>query len=289
MRLTAFIALLLSAPMASADPLLYRVDDQDSTVWILGSVHALQADDYPLGDAIESAYAESDRVVLEVDPAELQPLQMQAVILPLAANEDGRVLKDWFRDPEYARLRREIGEMGLSVEQFAAFEPWFVALQLFAFNLARFGYAASEGVDTHFAARAVADGKQTSGLETAREQLQLFDNLPAGTQKTFLFDTLEESNRFREEMERLVSLWRGGDAAALENLIDEEFANDPELRDAMLAERNRKWIDDIAAYLGKPGGTLVIVGALHLVGDQGVVELLESRGHDVVRVNSDER
>lgn len=284
MRQLCLLALLLFPVLVGADPLLYRTGDDDSTVWILGSVHALRADDYPLAAPIESAYTDAERVVLEVAPAELEPERMLGLLMPMAQSADGRTLEDWFRDGEYRRVQEGLAALGLDAAQFAAFEPWFVALQVFSFNLARFGFAADDGVDAHYAARAKRDKKPTAGLETAREQLLLFDTLPAKTQKSFLFDTLEESDSFREEMQRLVQLWHSGDTQALAVLIEEEFAGEPELRQAMLGDRNRKWVPRIAGYLDQPGDTLVIVGALHLVGDDGVIELLREKGYDVERV-----
>ena len=287
MQLKCMLALLLFAAPAAADPLLYRITDADSTVWLLGSVHALRAEDYPLDEPIESAYREAERVVLEVNPAELEPSNLLPVLMPLAQAGEGRTLADHFSKAEYADIRESLAGLGLDIEQFKPFEPWFVALQVFSLNLARHGFAAAEGVDTHYAQLAARQGKPVAGLETAREQLELFDNLPAKTQKAFLLDTLEESDQFREEMEKLVSLWRAGDVAALEAMIDEEFAADPALREAMLASRNRNWIKGIASYLDEPGETLVIVGALHLVGDDSVIELLREEGHEVERVASE--
>lgn len=276
------IGMLLAAP-AVADPLLFSIRDHDSTVWLLGSVHALRESDYPLDERIESAYNDAQRVVLEVKPAELKPEHIGPLMMAMGRYENG-TLEDAFSEAEFERVRQQLAGLGVSVEPLQAFEPWLVALQVFGLNLARHGFASAEGVDTHYAERATEDGKATGGLETAAEQFALFDNLPMETQKTFLLETLEESDGFRAEMENLVDTWRRGDAAALEQFMEKEFAADPELRESMLNARNRRWIQPITDYLEQPGETLVIVGALHLVGDDGVIELLRERGHEVNRV-----
>lgn len=281
-RLALLLGLLLAVP-ASADPLLYRINDSDSTVWLLGSVHALRSSDYPLDENIESAYRSADRVILEVDPAELEPAHIAGLMTSLARYESGK-LSDAFSATEFERLQDQLAALGVDVQQLQPFEPWFVGLQVFGLNLVRNGFAHAEGVDSHYAARAAEDGKSTGGLETAREQFALFDNMPLELQKALLIDTVADSDGFREEMARLVENWRNGDTRALEQLIEDEFAGEPELRESMLDARNRNWIQPITAFLDEPGKTLVIVGALHLVGDQGVIELLRENGYEVERV-----
>lgn len=283
MRTLASLLLLLALP-ASADPLFYRITDADSSVWLLGSVHALRGGDYPLDDRIENAYREAEHVVLEVDPAELDPAHLATVALPLARYADGSQLADAFSDAEYALLRRHFASLGLDIAQFREFEPWFVALQLFAFELARNGYAGAQGVDAHFAARAVKDAKTTGGLETAAEQFGMFDALPGVAQKQFLLDAVKESGNFRHEMESIVNAWRNGDEAALLAMLEKEFGNTPALRDTLLDARNRRWVDGVETLLAQPGDALVVVGALHLVGEEGLVNLLEAAGHDVEKL-----
>lgn len=276
--------LLLAAAPAFAEPLLYHVKDSDSELWLLGSVHALRSDDWR--DArIEAAYRDAERVTLEVNPAELDPAHLARVALPLARNAKGD-LADLFSEDEYARLRNHFASLGVNINDVRAFEPWFVALQVFALHLAKSGYAGVQGVDRHFAARAVADGKLTVGLETAEEQFRLFDSLPLETQKAFLLDAVDSGERFQEEMDRIVGAWQRGDEAALAKLLADEFDADPVLRDVLLDARNSRWLEDIEQMLRETGDTLVIVGALHLVGDTGLVTLLDSAGYDVEKITS---
>lgn len=285
---TALVSFLaFAAAPALGEPLLYRLDNGDTSVWLLGSVHALTAGDYPLDSRIESAYADAERIVLEVSPEELEPAHIAEVALPLATWDNGQHLADAFTDAEYATLRRYLETFGLDVRQFRNFEPWFVGLQVFALNLAQSGYASAEGVDRHFAARAQADGKLTGGLETAREQFALFDSLPRPVQKTFLLESIKDSKDFEKQLDEIVAAWRRGDEAALAALLETEFDEDPELRDALLVDRNRRWVPRIETLLDSPGDSLVIVGALHLVGHEGVVNLLEDEGYKVTQVKSE--
>lgn len=280
------VALLLFslAMPALAGPLLYRLDDADSTVWLLGSVHALRDSDYPLDERIEAAYRDAERVVLEVSPGELDPGHLARVALPLARYANGSHLADVMTETEYARVRRHFGSFGVKLAQFREFEPWFVALQAFALNLAKSGYAGSEGVDRHFADRAIADGKATAGFETAAEQFSAFDGLPLETQKAFLLDSVDDNDAFQRHLDEIVAAWRRGDAAALAAVLEREFEGEPALRKALLVDRNRRWVPQIEKLLASGDDGLVVVGALHLVGSGGLVDLLEERGYDVRRV-----
>lgn len=284
-RAIPFLLLLWSlTAVAESNPLLYEITRGNNTVWLLGSVHALRTSDYPLDSRIETAYTLAERIVLEVDPTELEPQHIGRIALELGRLENDRGLADIFSQHEHDELREGFATLGLDLRQFESYEPWFAALQLLSLNLARHGFATGSGVDRHFAERAVSDKKETAGLETAREQLQLFDSLPMETQKTFLQEALEDSDDFGKQMTDIVSAWRRGDIETLEKLADEELGKDPELREALLSSRNRRWAKEIAGYLDDSRPTLVIVGALHLVGDDGVVELLREKGYEVERV-----
>lgn len=284
LRVALITFLLTGAAPALAEPLLYRLADGNNTIWLLGSVHALTANDYPLDARIESAYADAERVVLEVSPDELNPAHIAQVALPLARYQGGQQLADAFNDAEYAKLRGYLETRGLDARQFSNFEPWFVGLQVFALNLAQSDYASAQGVDKHFAARALADGKQTGGLETAAEQFRMFDTLAIETQKAFLLESMNDSANFEQQLDEIVSAWRRGDEAALAGLLETEFGAAPELRDTLLVDRNQRWVPQIETLLESTGDSLVIVGALHLVGDKGVVSLLEEKGYELEKL-----
>ena len=284
LRLLLLSFLLAAVSPATAAPLLYRVGDADTTVWLLGSVHALTAADYPLDARIENAYANAERVVLEVSPGELDPAHISQVALPLATYPDGQQLADAFTPSEYASLRNHFETFGLDIRQLRNFEPWFVGLQVFALHLAQSDYVSGNGVDQHFASRALADGKLSAGLETAAEQLGFFDALPAETQKAFLLESIGDSSDFASELDAIITAWRQGDEAALTTLAEAEFGGDAGLRDALLVERNRRWLPQIEELLRAEGDSLVIVGTLHLVGDESVVKLLENEGYEVKKV-----
>lgn len=280
-------ALLLGlfAVPAGAEPLLYKLETDKSTVWLLGSVHALRADDYPLDTRIENAYANAERVVLELDPSQLNAATIAPAMARLAQFESGKTLADVASADQRARIRKGLQAYGLDFADVEAFEPWFIALQLVSLNLARHGYLADSGVDRHYGDRAMRDGKKTAGLETINEQLRLFDQLAMPAQLRLLLETIEDREEFDKQMTRIMTAWRNGDTAALAQLADEELGKDPQLRKTLLVDRNRNWAEQIPHYLTDSDDTLIIVGALHLVGPDGLVTLLRKAGYSVEQVD----
>lgn len=282
--LGALLLGLFTVP-ANSEPLLYKLESDTSTVWLLGSVHALPADDYPLDARIEDAYANAERVVLELDPSQLNAATIGPVAISLAQFESGKTLVDVVSADELAKIRSGLQAYGVDLGDVEAFEPWFIALQLVSLDLARHGYLVTSGVDRHYGDRALKDGKETDGLETVQEQLRIFDQLSVAAQVRMLLEVIEDRAEFEKHMTRIMTAWRNGDAAALAQLADEELGKDPQLRQALLAGRNRNWAEQIPHYLSDGNDTLLIVGALHLVGPDGLVTLLRKAGYRVERVD----
>jgi hypothetical protein len=145
------------------------------------------------------------------------------------------------------------------------------------------GYDAEQGVEQVIEREAQKDGKPGCGLETFDEQLALLDTLPAEEQLELLLQSLEESKGIEQQMQRLYEAWKDGDAGPLARQLDEDFADYPDLADRLIYARNERWADQVAALLEGPDDVLVVVGALHLAGDQGLPAKLERRGFTVRR------
>ena len=279
------LALLQVAGLARADGghhALWAVSGRHNTVYLLGSVHVLRPEDSALPDVMQRAYARARKLVMEVDPGEargiasLADLNLDATLLP-----PGESLQAVLGADLYARFSTRVRQLGLDPEFLDRFQPWFAALTLEQLDLTRSGYDASAGVDLQLAARAQADHKPIVGLETLEQQLGFFAALTPAAQRSFLEQTLDESGD--EETEAIVRAWERGDAAGLAVLARRSAADAPELFRLLTAERNRRWLPRITALLGEDEDCLVVVGALHLVGSDGLVALLERRGYRVVQ------
>jgi uncharacterized protein YbaP (TraB family) len=256
---------------------LWAATDGDNTVYLLGSLHLLRADAYPLPAAIEAAYADAERVAFEVDYDALDA----AAPLP-GRFSGGHALADAVAPETGARLDSALAALDLPAAAFASMKPWLASVALAAGAVRRGGYAAEAGLDRHFFERAGADGKPRLALETAAEQFAAFDGVPAAEQEAFLRRTLDGLPDAVGQMDRMTAAWRAGDEAALEAEVFEGRDRTPVFFERLLDARNRAWLPQVEGLLARAGeDALVVVGAGHLVGPEGLVALLRARGYRV--------
>jgi uncharacterized protein len=283
----AFVLLFAAAQVGARPvPLLWTVSKGDARVHLLGSFHMLRPSDYPMDASIERAYASADRLVFEVDIAEMRSPETAKGLLQAAHFDDGQTLRGVL--PEDVRTRLEAFMGAAAVAGSDTMKPWFISMNLAVSTIVQAGFNPALGMDAHFMRRASDDGKPLSGLETAAEQIHALSAAPIDEQVLGLSETLRPTGELRQYFEDLHGFWRGGDADAIERLmVDELIEKTPVTARLINADRNLRWLPKIEALLDAQGETLVIVGALHLVGDVGVVELLRARGHTVERVAAD--
>lgn len=265
--------------------ILWAVEGQQNTVYLLGSIHVLRPGDGGLPEAAQLAYEDAEQLVMEIDlddPAQSDPATMAAKMQAAALMPEGQTLREVLGS-DYETIRSRVEPLGLDLASLDRFAPWFVATLVLQLELARRGFMPELGIEQQLAGRAVEDGKPILGLETAEDQFAVLAALPLAEQKRFLLMTLQESAQLDQEVDRLIAAWRSGDGEALGRLLSEEFAAFPELYGPLTQARNRAWVEQLAGLLDDRDDYLVVVGALHLVGRESVVELLRRRGFPVVQ------
>ena len=264
---------------------LWSVEGRHNTVYLLGSVHVLRAGDGELPAVAEAAYEDAEQLVMEIDlddplggdPGAMLGLMQQTALLP----EETSLREVMGADYDAVNARAQ--ESGLDLALFDRFAPWLVAITILQLELTKRGFSPELGVEQTLATRAMADGKPILGLETAEQQFGLLAGLPLPQQKRFLMMTLDDAAQLDEQVDDLIRAWKTGDAETLSRLLSEEFAEFPELYKALTEDRNREWLDDIVDLLDDRDDYLVVVGALHLVGRNSVVDLLRQRGYEVTQ------
>jgi hypothetical protein len=264
---------------------MWEVEADRNRVYLLGSVHVLKAADYPLPAPMETAFQEAETLVFEVDPARLTSVSSQFTLMSYAQPEAGESLKASLSPQTYALAQQRATELGLPLLIFDPLEPWFLALTLTPLKLLSLGFEAQYGIDLYFYQQAQDSEKQVESLETLEDQLQLFDTLPAATQEVFLLQTLEELDNLGTDMDNIVATWKAGDTEAMGHFLLDSFEQHPELRDRVLTQRNLNWLPAIEGFIDQEDDYLVIVGAAHLIGTDGVVNLLRDRGYKVNQVH----
>jgi uncharacterized protein YbaP (TraB family) len=281
---TLLIVLLLSSQALAEQLPVWEIAGTSNRVMLMGSIHFLRASDYPLPAGMNAAYEHADQLYMEIDMDALDPLASQGVLMSMGTSD--RPLSESLSADAYAEASRRATDLGVPLTLFEQFEPWFAALSITQLRMMQLGFDPSWGVETQFMSKARTDGKTISGLETLEQQLGFLDQLDASTQEQFLLQSLEDAEKIEQQVDSIVSAWRSGDAVALEALMLEDLNAAPKLADALLVQRNRNWISQIMRLLDQPDNYLVIVGAMHLVGPDSVVAMLEERGVDVIQLSS---
>ena len=295
------VALLLCVASASAHaeppvPLLWKVSDADNSVYLLGSFHLLKPGDYPLSKDVDAAFADAESLVFEIPPEEIASPELAMQMSQAALRKDGTPLDSGLSPALAAKLKAwesthasGLQKMGLPPQALQMFQPWFVGLVISMVQMADDGLDPRLGLDQHFAAEATEKGKPTSGLETGAQQIAFLAQMDHDEQLQFLSEAIDESQDGSRELEKLHAAWRAGDIRTLwDGMAADMKRQYPKLYRHINVERNDAWVPKIEQRLAAPGhdDTLVVVGALHLLGGDGVVEKLRTRGYKVERVCS---
>jgi uncharacterized protein YbaP (TraB family) len=264
---------------------LWMAEGTSNHVYLLGSVHLLREQDHPLPRVIDEAYNEAETLYMELDMDDLDPLLMQATINRLGMLEEGTSLRDVMGEELYEEAMAVAVELEIPLEMLERTEPWFAAITVEQLALARIGFNPSYGVEMYLLKKASRDGKTILGFETVEQQLAYLDGLSLDAQLALLMQTLTESAAIREVMDDLILAWRSGDIDFLEQTLLDDVSGYPELYDTIVANRNRLWVDTIDELLEQGEDYLVVVGALHLVGEDGVPQLLRQRGVRITQMH----
>ncbi|MFA0923685.1 TraB/GumN family protein [Xanthomonas fragariae] len=274
-------------PVGPPVPLLWKVDGKGGTLYLLGSFHVLKASDYPLSADVMQAFAKADRLVFELPPSDAQSPELGIRMLQAARRTDGRKLQDVLDAKTWQALTAYAHKYGMGIDALQPLEPWFVALTISVGEMTRQGMDAHAGLDHYLMDQAQARGKPADGLERADEQIALFDGMSLTEQHQLLEESLDEAGA-TDQVRTLHAAWRSGDVRTLSTQLAEDMRRHyPALYQDINLERNARWVPRLEQRLGKGGGTtLAVVGALHLLGNDGVVERLRARGFHVERICS---
>ncbi|MFB2865768.1 TraB/GumN family protein [Aeromonas sp. MdU4] len=274
--LFAFLFCLLLPLSAFADPAFYRVSKGNQQHWLLGSIHAGKPALYPLPEPVERAWLQSRALVMEVDMNRITPEQWQEMG-SLTRLVDGKTLNQYLPAELYQRTLMAGTRYGLDETTLAPLRPWFAAITLTQAAMARSDFKSELGIDQHFATLAAKEGKPVVGFETLLEQLGYLASV-GDNQTLMLASTLDELPMLDTGFAAVLKAWQHGDEATLVNLLKEEMAPRPLqswMEQTLLAERNHNWLKKWSTL---PNESFIVVGALHLYGEQGLLALLEQQG-----------
>ncbi|HEY1284393.1 MAG TPA: TraB/GumN family protein [Steroidobacteraceae bacterium] len=270
---------LLGSLSAYAESPVWAIKGAHNTVYLAGSVHLLRAKDSALPPAFAKAYADADALVMEIDMDDLNESQAQGWVLEHGMFSEEETLQSTLGDKLYKRAVDEGSKLGLPVEALQMMEPWLLAMSFAEMGYLKLGFDPEQGVEKQLARKAAADHKEITGFETVEEQFGLLDGLSYPDQARFLEITLEEMDEMETQTDDMLSAWRSGDAKKLGDLLSEEYKVAPTLYRTLVSDRNKRWMPQLEKLLTSDKDYLVVVGALHLVGNGGLLELTRARGY----------
>ena len=278
---TWLIGIALTAMLAGtalAAP-AWQIEGTRNQIYLLGSVHFLRATDEPLSASLMAKHAAADVVVFEIDLGQLDPIEIAATMQRIAIDPHGRDLADLLGEDAYRQATALAADIDIDLAALRPYEPWFVALQITQIRLGQLGYDGTHGIEAQLAKQTAIDNKTTAGLETLEEQLTALDSLPVDVQQAFLMQTLEDAAEIDADLDRIVAAWRSADTRTLEEELLAGLKDFPALYDSILVNRNRAWTQQIIDFVDRPSNYFIVVGALHLVGDDSVIHMLEQAGY----------
>ncbi len=243
----------------------------------------------PLSPDIDAAFDDAESLFFEIDPAAMTAPETITKFQAAAASDDGRTLSQVLPEATRGKLEKLLAKSGGSIAAFDASEPWAVNLGLVLGLTQAMGFRAEEGLDRHFMARAEKAGKPAGGLEDVDVQLAALDGAPHAEQIAGLDEFLSDPVSAVTEMRSLHAAWRQGDLRTLDRKFRVEMAQKTPVSYKLVnRDRNNAWMATLEQRLkgSTSDDTLAVVGTLHLLGDDGVVEQLRARGYKVERMCS---
>jgi hypothetical protein len=284
-----FAALLaLAAPAAArvpqARPALWAVSDADTTVYLFGTIHLLPPNYEWRTPKFDAALANSQELVVETIVDLQHPDEILAAKRTLGYSAGLPPIEQRVPPAKRALLRSVIAKTGVPEQYFTSMETWLAAFELLGVRFLEMGLKGEQGPEQSLRAEFQAAKKPIGQLETNAEQLGFFDRLPEKAQRQLLEGAIEKPKSMDDDFTKMVGSWSRGDVRAIAVSFNRDLSASPELKDALLIQRNSNWSRWIENRLAKPGSVFVAVGAGHLAGPSSVISMLERDGYKVRRI-----
>jgi len=261
---------------------IWSVERDGRTSWLVGSLHVLTKDSYPLPVAMDQAFGRAKTLMEETDVNDITSPEILGVVATKGMFTTGQTLETVLPAAAYQQLTQRMASTGLPLEMVKLMRPWMVELTLSGLELQRAGFDPELGIDVHYR-RLAADNKMgLSMLETAAEQIDYLAGLPLDLQVAQLQKTLAEGDTELKEVRQIAAAWRAGDANAIEQLLVKGMKESPAYYQSLVVDRNRRWIPRIETCLAT-GNCFIVVGAAHMVGTDGLIAMLKQKGYRITQ------
>ena len=282
------IETLDQATTGPSEVAMWRTGDDDTTVYLIGTVHLLRPGVEWRTDDYERAFAEADAVFIESDSLSEEAQAKAAELLPAYAfNPPGTTLASYFTEAEVAELNEAMAPVGVTVEQLAPMRPWFASIMVAQTAMTTIGASPEAGLEMMIVGQANEAGKPVRFLEGLEEVFGILASVDDAVQADLMLEGAEDFADMEAEFARIVAAWYDGDADTVADMMTEAFGDYPEAEDALFEERNRNWTMRLKEVIdNEPGTFLVAVGAGHLAGEDSLQAMLQAEGYDVDRLDA---
>ena len=274
-----------TAVLAQAKPargFIWTVERDGRTSWLVGSLHVLTQDAYPLPAAMDQAFGRAKTLMEETDVNDITSPEIIGAVATKGMFNDGKTLQSVLTPAAYSQLSQRMAATGLPIDMVNVMRPWMVELTLSGLELQKAGFDPELGIDVHYRRLAAKNGMALSMLETAAEQIDYLAGLPLDIQVEQLQQTLSNGDAELKEVREIAAAWRAGDAAAIEKLLLKGMQDSPTYYKSLVVDRNRRWMPRVEACLAT-GNCFIVVGAAHMVGSDGLITMLRQKGYRITQ------
>ena len=268
---------------ASAKACVWRVTQGDHTLYLAGSIHQLRSSDYPLPPEYDQAYTASTALAFETDltgkPSEFMESLWQAGQLPR-----GVLLRDRVDPRTYAYLQRVLGKVHGATDPEKKIEhlrPWAVAMMLHSPKNDPFAQGRSPGVEGYLIPIAKHDHKKTAGLVRFKDHIAVFGGMSDTDSEIYLLHSFIHLDAGSLQFNDMAAAWKRGDTDAIDRMDQQDYADAPSIRQRLILDRNRLWLPKIEGYLQSGQTWMVVAGAAHMSGADGLPAMLRAQGYQV--------
>jgi hypothetical protein len=280
-RLLILSFILALSLTSQAETSIWQVSDGRNTVYLGGTFHLLKPSDYPLPEEFEQVYKKVKWLVFETDIEQLASPEFQQKFIKEMSLPSGQILADQLTPQAYSGLIRYAAKNNIDTGRLQHFKPQMVGLIISIEELKKLGLTA-EGVDNFMGDKAKEDGKMVTKLESLDEQIHYISTMGQGNESQLILQTLNDIKDLPKDLDSMTTAWRSGNSKSLfETGIKPMMEDYPQVYQSLLVERNNNWLPKIENLIKHPEEKFILVGALHLVGDDGLLQKLKEKGYQV--------
>lgn len=291
--LTWWWLIFLKLELSAEGNFLWEVNDGGTKLYLLGSIHLMRKEMYPLDEKIEASFQNSDILVVEADPSKIDQQKMTELVMQNGFYKEGESLETKITAELYQKVSETFNNFDTPITQIRKYKPWLICLKLGLMNLEKLGMKSELGVDVHFIAKAQEREMEILELESADLQITLLSSFPEEHQIDYLEHVLNDTEDIERAVNDMIAAWKTGNVDSMNATVKQRILEDadklPGLRDYynnLFSQRDEHIFQKLITYLKSDSGKtyFVIVGAGHLVGKDGLLQMLEDNGYKTVQL-----